>query len=89
MIEAIQNHGAQNTVAMRKAANDLEAAFLAEMLKFSGVGEEKGPFSGGEGANQFGSFYREAQAQEMVKAGGIGLAQAIFESMAGSTNDTV
>ena len=87
MIETIQGHFSQNHQEMRKTAASLEAAFLAEMLKFSGVGEEKGPFSGGESANQFASFYREAQAKELVKAGGIGLAESIFQSMQGRIND--
>lgn len=38
-------------VVMCKVVNDLEVVFLVEMLKFSGVGEEKGFFFGGEGVN--------------------------------------
>lgn len=87
MIDAIQFSTQTDTASMRKASQALEAAFLTEMLKFSGVGEEKGPFSGGDGANQFASFYREAQAQKLVEGGGIGLAEAIFQSMQGRAND--
>jgi flagellar protein FlgJ len=63
------------------AAQKLEASFLAEMLKAAGLGEMKSSFAGGEGEAQFASFMREAQAQNMVEAGGIGLAQAFFESI--------
>ncbi len=59
-------------------AQKLEAAFLAEMLKAAGVGETPDAFGGGTGEDQFASFLREAQAREMVQAGGLGLA-AHFE----------
>lgn len=63
------------------AAQKMEATFLAEMLKSAGVGAPRETFGGGAGEDQFASFLREAQAEEMVKAGGIGLAQALFEAM--------
>ena len=52
----------------------LESAFLAEMLKAAGVGKASENFGGGVGEDQFASFLREAQAREMVHAGGLGLA---------------
>jgi Rod binding domain-containing protein len=66
---------------MRAAAQKLEATFLAEMLKSAGVGAPRDSFGGGVGEEQFASFLREAQAEEMVKAGGIGLAEALFDTM--------
>lgn len=66
---------------LREAAQKLEATFLAEMLKSAGVGAPRDSFGGGIGEEQFASFLREAQAEEMVKAGGIGLAQSLFEAM--------
>ena len=72
---------ASNTSALRAAAERLEAAFLAEMLKSAGVGKTPETFGGGAGEAQFASFLREAQATEMVKAGGIGLADHIFDAM--------
>lgn len=66
---------------LREAAQKLEATFLAEMLKSAGVGAPRDSFGGGIGEEQFASFLREAQAEEMVKAGGIGLAEALFEAM--------
>ncbi|WP_425040041.1 rod-binding protein [Primorskyibacter sp. S187A] len=67
-----------------QAAQDLEASFLAEMLKSSGLGGTgNSDFTGGLGEEQFASFLREAQAKNMVQAGGIGLAEAFFHSMKG------
>jgi Rod binding domain-containing protein len=67
--------------SLKEAAIKLEATFLSEMLKSAGVGESRGDFGGGAGEEQFGSFLRDAQAMEMAKHGGIGLAEALFEAM--------
>lgn len=67
--------------ALKSAAAKLEASFLAEMLKSAGVGKPRESFGGGAGEEQFTSFLTQAQADEMVKAGGIGLAEALFESL--------
>lgn len=68
------------------AAQNLEASFLAEMLKSAGVGAPRETFGGGAGEEHFASFLREAQAKEMVQAGGIGLAEALFEAMKARSN---
>ena len=67
---------------LRNAAEKLEAAFLAEMLKASRFGETPTEFGGGIGEDQFASFLRQAQADAMVRAGGIGLAEQLFQSLA-------
>ncbi|MEQ8291968.1 MAG: rod-binding protein [Roseovarius sp.] len=59
----------------------LEASFLSEMLKAAGFGEQVNSFSGGAGEDQFASFHREAMAERMVRAGGIGLAEHFFTAM--------
>lgn len=64
-------------------AQELEATFLAEMLKQGGLGPSEGLGSGGIGEEQFTSFLRDAQARLMVQKGGIGLAEQIFRSLAG------
>lgn len=76
----------QNDAKLRDAAQKLEATFLAEMLKAAGVGAPRETFGGGAGEEHFASFLREAQANEMVKSGGIGLAEALFEAMKGKMN---
>lgn len=65
----------------RRAAEKLEATFLAEMLKAAGFGEQENSFSGGIGENQFASFHRSAIAEQLAEAGGIGLAEHILKSM--------
>lgn len=67
--------------ALFQAAQDLEASFLAEMLKSAGFGKPRDAFGGGTGEEQFGSFLRQEQANEMVKSGGIGLAESLFEAL--------
>lgn len=67
--------------ALRDAAVALEAAFLAEMLKSAGLGAAPSTFGGGHGEEQFQSFLRNEQATEMARAGGIGLAESLFEAL--------
>ncbi|WP_456390105.1 rod-binding protein [Profundibacter sp.] len=67
--------------ALFQAAQDLEASFLAEMLKSAGFGKPRDAYGGGIGEEQFGSFLRQEQAKEMVKQGGIGLAESLFEAL--------
>ena len=78
--------------ALRERAEALESAFLAEMLRHSGLGSGpgegfstlRGPFGGGIGEEQFGSFLREAMAQQMVRTGGIGLTESLLRAMGAS-----
>lgn len=66
---------------LRNAAQKLESTFLAEMLKSAGLGISRSSFGGGVGEDQFSSFLREAQAEEMARSGGIGLAESLFNAM--------
>lgn len=66
---------------LRALAVRLEAQFLSEMLRHSGLDETGSDFAGGEGEAQFRSFFREAQAEAMAEAGGIGLAESLFEAL--------
>jgi len=66
---------------MMTAARELEATFLSEMLKSTGLGKTPDAFGGGAGEDQFASFLRLEQARAMVDAGGIGLAESLFEAM--------
>lgn len=70
------------------AAQKLEANFLSEMLKSAGFGTPRQEFGGGAGEEQFGSFLRHAQAEAMVDAGGIGLAEHLFEALKERTDGT-
>lgn len=66
---------------LRKAAVELEASFLAEMLKSAGLGESRDGFGGGAGEEQFSSFLVRAQAEQIAKAGGIGLAESLYHAL--------
>ena len=67
--------------ALWAKAQELEATFLSEMLKDSGLGKAEGSFAGGIGEEQFGSFLRDEQARLIVGRGGVGLAEQIFRSL--------
>lgn len=66
---------------LRAVAEKLEASFLSEMLKHAGLGETRGAFGGGVGEERFASFLRDAQAENMVKSGGIGLSEKLFDAL--------
>jgi flagellar protein FlgJ len=72
------------TNPLREKAAQLETAFLAEMLSHAGLGTARESFGGGIGEEQFSSFLRQEQAAAMVKAGGIGLTEALFQALSGA-----
>lgn len=80
----IQPSQPPKTDPLREKAAELETAFLAEMLGYAGLGAARESFGGGIGEEQFSSFLRQEQAEAMVKAGGVGLTEALFRAMAGS-----
>ncbi|WP_062762305.1 rod-binding protein [Falsirhodobacter sp. alg1] len=69
---------------LREKAQELEAAFLAEMLGHAGLDGLSGDFGGGAGEEQFSSFLRAEQAKAMVQKGGIGLSESIYRAMGGT-----
>ena len=77
-IKTIQS---KNEGPLREAAQKLEATFLAEMLKSAGFSQTRDSFGGGAGEDQFASFLLQEQAMQMVKAGGVGLSEAIFAAL--------
>lgn len=66
---------------LMQAAEKLEAQFLAQMLKMSDMGKPPASFGCGEGEAQFRSLMCDEQAKAMVTAGGIGMAQQIFDAL--------
>lgn len=72
---------------LRAAAMELEASFLAEMLKSAGLGESRETFGGGAGEDQFSSFLVRAQADQIAKAGGIGLAESLYHALKETQDD--
>lgn len=67
--------------ALREAAVGLETVFLAEMLKSAGLGQSRDSLGGGPGEEQFQSILVRAQAEEIARGGGIGLAETLFQSL--------
>jgi len=62
----------------RAAAEAFEAAFLAEMLKYSGINDMPSGFGGGAGEEAFASFLTEEYARLLAERGGIGIAEQVF-----------
>ncbi|WP_425097691.1 rod-binding protein [Tropicibacter sp. S64] len=77
----------QRDKALMQAARELEASFLAEMLRASGVGKTPESFGGGAGEDQFSSFLVQEQARAMAAKGGIGLADSLYQSMKDKMHD--
>lgn len=67
--------------SLRQASIRLEAQFLSEMLKAAGFDAQVSGFSGGIGEEQFASFLRDAQAEEIAQSGALGLSEALFEAL--------
>jgi Rod binding domain-containing protein len=65
-----------------QTAQKFEAAFIAQMLgpMFDGA-EAEAPFGGGAGESAFKSFLLEAVAQQISKAGGVGLTDDLTRQM--------
>ncbi|MCC5971260.1 MAG: rod-binding protein [Pararhodobacter sp.] len=67
--------------ALRRSAEDLETAFLSEMLKSAGIGRAAESMNGGAGEEHFSSFFADAYARALVARGGIGLADHIERAL--------
>lgn len=66
---------------LRRAAQDLEAAFLSEMLRHGGLGAARESFGGGVGEDQFSSLLRTEHARALAASGGIGLTESLFNAL--------
>ena len=71
----------QKTQKMQELATDMEALFLTEMLKHTGLGAARDSFGGGVGEEQFSGFLLQQQARHLAEQGGLGLAESIFEAL--------
>ncbi len=66
---------------LREVAQELEEAFLSEMLKHAGFDEARESFGGGIGEEQMTSLLRNEHAHALSARGGIGLSEQIFQSL--------
>ena len=78
---AVRTPAPRATDDLRSAAEQMEAGFLAEMLKSAAPDQANSAFGGGAGEEHFLSFLYRAQAEELTRAGGIGLAETLFRAM--------
>lgn len=65
---------------LRQAAQDFEAAYIAQMLTFSGL-DKALMAGGGEEVAAFTSFYIESFADQIAEKGGFGLAGNFYDQM--------
>ena len=75
----LQQHQRQ---AARKAAEDFEAVFVAQMMEpmFQGL-KTDGMFGGGQGEAVFRSLMIQEVGKEISKSGGVGISDAVFGEM--------
>ena len=68
--------------ATRNAAEDFESVFIAQMLQpmFEGL-KTDGMFGGGSGEGVFRSLMVQEVGKEIARAGGIGIAGAVYGQM--------
>ncbi len=88
---AVASQAGQSTddaQALRDVARELEASFLAEMLKHAGFGESRESFGGGIGEEQFASLLRTEHARALTDRGGIGLAESLFRALVARSSPT-
>jgi Rod binding domain-containing protein len=73
---------AGTTGKARAAATDFEAVFLNSMFSqmFTGIGGE-GPFGEKGGTGVWRSFLTQEYSKSFAKAGGIGLADHVYQSL--------
>ena len=77
-----QTPEAKTRKQIEETAKKFEATFIAQMLgpMFDGA-EISAPFGGGPGETAFKSFLLDAVAQQMAKAGGLGMADDLAREM--------
>jgi Rod binding domain-containing protein len=75
-------------IRLRAAARDLEASFLAEMLRAAGFGKPMESFGGGAGEEQFASLLVTEHARVLAEQGGLGLSEHIYRALVERENAT-
>lgn len=65
---------------LKETAQSFEAAFISQMLTFSGLGDA---MTSGEGqmASAFTSFFLESLAEDMAEQGAFGLADKLYNAL--------
>lgn len=74
--------GNRSPAAVRRAAEDFEAQFLSQMLTHVFEQIEVDPmFGGGDAEEMYRSLLVEQYGKQLVKAGGLGIADAVQKQM--------
>ena len=75
-------HPTANAAAAKKAAQDFEAVFIAQLLgqMFEGI-PTNGMFGGGQGEAIFRSLMMDQYGKEIASQGGIGLATTVTRQL--------
>lgn len=71
-----------NDAALREAANEFEAVFLAQMLSpvFDQL-ETDGPMGGGSGEKMWRGLMVQEYGKQMSRAGGVGIADHVYNEL--------
>lgn len=77
---ATPDTAAKEDADIRAAAQEFEAVFISQMLKFSGL-DKALTSGGGQSASAFTSFYLDQIATDISEDGGFGLADEFYEQM--------
>ncbi len=79
-VSKAQSEDALRDAELRQSAEDFEAVFIAQMLKFSGLAEAL-TSSGGEDVAAFADIYIDKFAEDIVENGGFGLADNFYKKL--------
>ncbi len=80
VIETTTPSEPEKEAGLRKSAQEFEAAFIGQMLTFSGL--DKALMSGGgEDVSAFTSFYIESFSEQIAEKGGFGLAESFYDRL--------
>jgi Rod binding domain-containing protein len=76
-----QPRAAMEDDGLRGVAERFEAAFLAEMLRHSGLGRMPDSFNGGAGEAAFSGTLVQEYANRIAATGSLGIAERIYRTL--------
>jgi Rod binding domain-containing protein len=79
-VDIAANTPAENP-RLRAEAERFEAAFLAEMLRHSGLGRVPESFNGGAGEKAFAGSLVQEYANRIAATGSLGIAEQIYRTL--------
>jgi Rod binding domain-containing protein len=81
-LRPLSTNGAQSTENLKKISQDFESVFLSQMFTemFKGLGSDK-MFGGGQSEETYRSMLLDNYAKQIVKHGGIGIADSVMRTL--------